>query len=79
MLRSKAVWATEGDKHTNYFLNLEKYKQDTNQIKELFNKNGEVVNDTYSILDIEYNVYKDLYSSVQIEIDKIDELSKTCK
>jgi hypothetical protein len=30
-------------------------------------------NDTDSILDIEYDFYKDLYSSVQIENDKIDE------
>jgi hypothetical protein len=72
-LRSKAIWATEGDKNTKYFLNLEKYKQETNSVKELFNKNGEVVNDTDSILDIEYDFYKDLYSSVQIENDKIDE------
>jgi hypothetical protein len=47
--------------------------QETNSVKELFNKNGEVVNDTDSILDIEYDFYKDLYSSVQIENDKIDE------
>jgi hypothetical protein len=73
ILRSKAIWATEGDKNTKYFLNLEKYKQETNSVKELFNKNGEVVNDTDSILDIEYDFYKDLYSSVQIENDKIDE------
>jgi hypothetical protein len=46
-------WKTEGDKNTKYFLNLEKYKQETNSVKELFNKNGEVVNDTDSILDIE--------------------------
>jgi hypothetical protein len=40
ILRSKAIWATEGDKNTKYFLNLEKYKQETNSVKELFNKNG---------------------------------------
>jgi hypothetical protein len=27
ILRSKAIWATEGDTNTKYFLNLEKYKQ----------------------------------------------------
>jgi hypothetical protein len=65
ILRSKAIWATEGDKNTKYFLNLEKYKQETNSVKELFNKNGEVVNDTDSILDIEYDISYLLSSSLK--------------
>ncbi|VDI72673.1 Hypothetical predicted protein [Mytilus galloprovincialis] len=37
ILRSKATWATEGDKNTKYFLNLEKYRQESNSVKELYN------------------------------------------
>ncbi|CAC5416070.1 unnamed protein product [Mytilus coruscus] len=71
ILRSKATWATEGDKNTKYFLNLEKYKQESNSVKKLYNENDEIVNDTDGILDIEYNFYKDLYSCVEIETDKL--------
>ncbi|CAC5423448.1 unnamed protein product [Mytilus coruscus] len=71
ILRSKATWVTEGDKNTKYFLNLEKYKQESNSVKELYNENDEIVNDTDGILDIEYNFYKDLYSCVEIETDKL--------
>ncbi|CAC5397685.1 unnamed protein product [Mytilus coruscus] len=62
---------SEGDKNTKYFLNLEKYKQKSNSVKELYNENDEIVNDTDGILDIEYNFYKDLYSCVEIETDKL--------
>ncbi|VDI83663.1 Hypothetical predicted protein [Mytilus galloprovincialis] len=71
ILRSKATWATEGDKNTKYFLNLEKYRQESNSVKELYNVNDEIVNDTDGILDIEYNFYKELYSCVEIETDKL--------
>ena len=73
ILRSKAIWATEGDKNTKYFLNLEKYKQENNAIKELFNDNNEIVSDTEGILEIEYNFYKNLYSCVEIDNDKMDQ------
>ncbi|CAC5397723.1 unnamed protein product [Mytilus coruscus] len=49
----------------------EKYKQESNSVKELYNENDEIVNDTDGILDIEYNFYKDLYSCVEIETDKL--------
>ncbi|VDI58973.1 Hypothetical predicted protein, partial [Mytilus galloprovincialis] len=46
VLRAKAIWAVESDKNTKYFLNLEKYKQESNAIKELLNENGDTVSDT---------------------------------
>ena len=66
ILRSKAFWATESDKCTKYFLQLEK-KQESNCIKELYNEQSESVNDIDSILDVEYDFYSKLYSSVQID------------
>lgn len=67
VLRSKAIWATEGDKNTKFFLNLEKYKQENNAVKELINEHGDMVNDTDGILDMEYNFYKKLYSCVDVD------------
>ncbi|CAG2195597.1 unnamed protein product [Mytilus edulis] len=55
VLRSKAIWASESDKNTIFFLNLEKYKQENNAVKELINDKGDVISDTDGILDIEYS------------------------
>ncbi|VDH98260.1 Hypothetical predicted protein [Mytilus galloprovincialis] len=69
VLRSKAIWAVESDKCTKYFLNLEKYKQENNSIKELLNENNESVYATEGILDLQYKFYKELYSCVDTDND----------
>ncbi|CAC5367732.1 unnamed protein product [Mytilus coruscus] len=74
VLRSKAIWAVESDKNTKYFLNLEKYKQENNSIKELLNDNNESVYATEGILDLQYTFYKELYSCVDTDNDKMSEL-----
>ncbi|CAC5423428.1 unnamed protein product [Mytilus coruscus] len=74
VLRSKAIWAVESDKNTKYFLNLEKYKQENNSIKELLNDNNESVYATEDILDLQYKFYKELYSCVDTDNDKMSEL-----
>ncbi|CAC5361467.1 unnamed protein product [Mytilus coruscus] len=76
-LRSKAIWAVESDKNTKYFLNLEKYKQENNSIKELLNDNNESVYATEGILDLQYKFYKELYSCVDTDNDKMSELIYT--
>ena len=43
-------------------------------MKELLNEKNESVTDTEGILDIQYDCYKNLYSCVEIEHDKIVEL-----
>ncbi|CAC5360930.1 unnamed protein product [Mytilus coruscus] len=73
VLRSKAIWASESDKNTKFFLNLEKYKQENNAVKELINDKGDVISDTDGILDIEYSFYKNLYSCVKVDNVKMDE------
>lgn len=67
ILRSKAFWATESDKCSKYFFQLEKHKQESNCIKELFNDNDELVSNVDDILDVQFNFYSKLYSSVEIE------------
>lgn len=74
VLRSKAIWAVESDKNTKYFLNLEKYKQENNSVKELLNENNESVTDTEGILDLQHDFYRKLYSCVETENDKMEEL-----
>ena len=73
VLRSKAIWATEGDKNTKFFLNLEKYKQESNAVKELINEQNDVISDTDSILEMEYTFYKKLYSCVDVNVDKMED------
>ena len=74
ILRSKAFWATEYDKNTKYFLNLEKHRQECNSVKEVFNKNGDVVQNSDDILDVEFEFYKDLYDCVSIKENKVTEI-----
>ncbi|CAG2201188.1 unnamed protein product [Mytilus edulis] len=65
VLRSKAIWAVESDKCTKYFLNLEKYKQENNSIKELLNENNESV---YATEDTDYDKMSELLDSVDTKI-----------
>jgi len=72
ILRSKAIWATESDKNTRFFLNLEKSRQNNKSISELINEEGNTVRDTDSILHEQYKYYKELYSCVDVNEDDID-------
>ncbi|VDI42406.1 Hypothetical predicted protein [Mytilus galloprovincialis] len=74
ILRSKAHWAIDGDKNSKYFLQLEKYKQNCNVIKELKNSDNNIVTSTEAILDEVHKFYKDLYSCTSINKDKANEI-----
>ena len=75
ILRSKAYWATENDKCTKYFFNLEKHKQEANCIKELFDsEHNIVVSDTENLLELQYQFYNKLYSCVETNEHAMDEL-----
>ena len=76
ILRSKAYWATESDKCTKYFLNLEKYKQERNCIKELVNDKNEIISDTEELLELQYDFYRKLYSCVQTDDNAVEEILK---
>lgn len=58
----------------NIFLNLEKSRQESNTVKELLDENGEVRKNAESILDMQYNFYSNLYSSVTIECERKNQL-----
>ena len=74
ILRSKAHWAIEGDKNSKYFLELEKYKQKSNAIKELKTKEGIIVNTTEQILEEVRSFYEELYSCTHINKNSAHEI-----
>lgn len=74
VLRAKANWAVDSDCNSKYFLNLEKHKQENNSIKEILCSDGNIVSDTEGILDEQYKFYSNLYSCVEINVDKMNEL-----
>ncbi|CAC5423458.1 unnamed protein product [Mytilus coruscus] len=56
--KSKAYWAVEGDKNSKYFLQLEKYRQENNAIKELENDQGKLLTKSNDVLDEIQDYYK---------------------
>lgn len=72
-IRSKARWIENGEKNSNFFLNLEKHRQTLNVIRELKSHYGETVNKTNSILGDMVNFYTSLYSSKNIPNENIIE------
>lgn len=74
ILRAKANWAVDSDCNSKYFLNLEKFKQENNCIKELICDSNEIVSDTDSILEEQYAFYRKLYSCVDIDVNKMNTL-----
>lgn len=62
IIRSKAQWATECDRNTSFFLQLENTRQNSNSVKELFDENRTIHRNTEAIMDIEYKFYKELYT-----------------
>ncbi|CAC5423425.1 unnamed protein product [Mytilus coruscus] len=75
ILRSKAYWAVEGDKNSKYFLQLEKYRQENNAIKELENDQGKLLTKSNDVLDEIQDYYKNLYSCTNIDESKMKEIS----
>lgn len=62
ILRSKAQWSLEGERSTHFFLGLERHRQTGNTINTLYNENGEILTDTFSILNRVQEYYTELYA-----------------
>lgn len=69
ILRSKAQWAIESDKNTSFFLRLEKQKQSSKWVHELYDENGDLHKDTKSLLEIQHKYYEELYAYENIDKD----------
>ena len=60
-MRSKAQWIEEGEKNTNYFLNLEKRNYNSSCIKKLITEEGKEMTDLEEIIQEQKNFYQKLY------------------
>ena len=67
ILRSKARWYENGEKNTNYFLNLEKRSFLRKKLSKLKLSNGEETEDPKEILEEEKSFYKKLYTSKNVD------------
>ena len=63
IFRSRAKWYEEGDKNTEYFLNLEKRNYINKNMSEIFDNNNVLQTDNSKILKINAAFFKKLYSN----------------
>ena len=91
---SKAQWIEEGEKNTNYFLNLEKRNYNSACLKKLITKEGKEITDLEEIIQKQKNFYQKLYTSQyqnnantlktenkflnNIDIQKLDNIDMLC-
>lgn len=63
IVRSRAQYAIEGEKSTQFFLNLEKRRQEKCYLNYIRNKEGKIVNDFVKIVGCVQDYYEALYKS----------------
>ena len=60
-LRARVVDLEQGERHSAYFLGLEKQKQNRQIISELKNSEGKLVTDRDSVEQVSLDFYEDLF------------------
>ena len=70
LVRTRATWISEGEKNSRYFLNLEKRNFDKKHIQKL-RKGETTITEPRDIITEEKRFYETLYTSNDIEDDKI--------
>ena len=63
IIRSRANWVENGERNTNYFINLEKRNQKLKNITALYTDEGCIVNSTRDILNTEKLYFENVYAS----------------
>ena len=63
ILRSKALFAEEGEKNSKYFLNLEKRNYNNKHMKSVIDSKGNVINTPENILEEQASFFEKLYTS----------------
>ena len=71
MVRSRALWISEGEKPSKYFFGLESRNYVNKIISKVENCNGDIITDQGKILDETKNFYANLYSE-KITLDEFD-------
>lgn len=75
MLRSKAQWVEQGEKNTQYFLNLEKRNYNQKCIRKITDNNTDYITKPNEIMNKIKEYYQDLYSNKSNENVKLEESS----
>ena len=75
ILRSKARWASQGEKVTKYFCNLEKRHFISKQMYKLIDSNGEELFDTKKMVEETRKFYECLYKKKTVNDTNIEELA----
>ena len=63
IIRSRANWVENGERNTNYFINLEKRNQRLKIITAVYNEDGNIVNNTKDILNTQKLYFEKIYKS----------------
>jgi exonuclease III len=77
LLRSKARWASQGEKVTKYFCNLEKRHFISKQMFKLINKDGNCLASTDDMLNETKDYFHNLYSARPVEDTYFDDFVQT--
>ena len=75
ILRSKARWASQGEKVTKYFCNLEKRHYTSKQMYKLIDSNGDEISDTERMVEMTKIFYRDLYKKRIVNDVSIEEIA----
>ena len=75
-VRSRAEWVEEGEDNVQYFEQLLKSNKKKTVIRELHNKENNIVTDKNKILDIIKDFYENLYSKHKRKIDNSSQFFK---
>ena len=72
IVRSKELWVEQGEKPTKYFFNLEKMRQQKKEITELKSHSGELLSDSEDIRKEMNDIYQDLVSEEEVDLEAQD-------
>ena len=62
IFRSKAKWASEGDRSSKYFFNLEKNRYNNKTCYQIYDENNQLLSEPHEIMQRQQQFYQELYS-----------------
>ena len=78
ILRSKAKFVEDGEKNSQYFLNLEKRIYNERYMKSLINSQGLLITEPSEILNEQAKFYEGLYTSSRMDRSQGDTFFEIC-
>ena len=71
-IRAKVNWIEKGEKSTNYFLNLEKYRANNGTVFKIIDKNGNLITDEKDIVEVFADHFSNVYSDNSMNDEDLD-------